>query len=230
MTLNEHPSAILLFAAGLGTRMAPLTHSRPKPLVEVAGKPLLDHALVQCDGLKTVVNTHYFAEQIHTHLADKDVLISNESDQLLETGGGLKRALPLLDSNPVFTMNTDAVWRGSNPVRSLQDTWLPEKMESLLLMIPTAQAVGHNGSGDFDIDSESRLSRGSTYVYSGLQIIRTDGLAMISQDAFSMWALWEDMLAKGTMFGTVYTGQWCDVGSPDSIPIAEDMLVGDANV
>ena len=228
--MTENPSAILLFAAGLGTRMAPLTNTRPKPLVEVAGKPLLDHALAQCVGLKAVVNTHYFAEQIHDHLADKDVLVSDESDQLLETGGGLKRALPLLDSDPVFTMNTDAVWRGANPVQSLQGAWLPEEMEALLLMIPTAQAVGHNGSGDFDIDSEGRLSRGTDYVYSGVQIIRTDGLAAITEDAFSMWALWEDVLAKETMFGTVYDGQWCDVGRPESIPVAEAMLAGRANV
>ena len=230
MTLPEHPSAILLFAAGLGTRMAPLTNTRPKPLVEVAGMPLLDHALAQCTGLKTVVNAHYFAEQIHAHLADTDVLVSDEFDQLLETGGGLKRALPLLNCNPVFTMNTDAVWRGSNPLRSLQDAWQPEKMDALLLMVPTGQAVGHNGSGDFDIDGNGRLTLGHGYVYSGVQITHTDGLASISEDVFSMWALWEDMLAKETMFGVVYDGQWCDVGRPDSIPVAEAMLAGDANV
>ena len=226
----EHPSAILLFAAGLGTRMSPLTNTRPKPLVEVAGKPLLDHALAQCAGMKPVVNAHYFAEQIHAHLEGTDVLVSDESDQLLETGGGLKRALPLLNSNPVFTMNTDAVWRGSNPVKSLQDAWRPEKMTALLLMIPTEQAVGHIGSGDFDIDAQGRLSRGNDYVYSGVQIIRTDGLATISKNAFSMWDLWEGMLANETMFGTIYDGQWCDVGRPDSIPIAEAMLAGNSHV
>lgn len=230
MTLPKHPSAILLFAAGLGTRMAPLTNTRPKPLVEVAGKPLLDHALAQCAGLKTVVNAHYFADQIHAHLADKNTLVSDESDELLETGGGLKRALPLLDSNPVFTMNTDAVWRGANPAQSLLDTWQPDKMDALLLMIPTNHAVGHKGSGDFNIDSEGRLSRGADYVYSGVQIIQTDGLAAITETAFSMWALWENMLVNGTMFGTVYNGQWCDVGRPDSIPIAEAMLAGETDV
>jgi MurNAc alpha-1-phosphate uridylyltransferase len=127
-------------------------------------------------------------------------------------------------------MNTEAVWRGSNPVRTLQDAWHPDKMDALLLMIPTSNAVGHNGSGDFDIDSEGRLSRGSEYVYSGVQVIRTDGLASISLEAFSMWALWESMLANETMFGVVYDGQWCDVGRPDSIPVAEDMLAGDPNV
>lgn len=226
----EHPSAILLFAAGLGTRMAPLTNTQPKPLVDVAGKPLLDHALAQCAGLKTVVNAHYFAEQIHAHLKGTDVLISDESGQLLETGGGLKRALPLLESNPVFTMNTDAVWRGSNPVQSLQATWRSMEMDALLLMVPTEQAVGHTGSGDFDIDDQGRLSRGNAYVYSGVQIIRTDGLTTISKDAFSMWALWEVMLANKTMFGTIYDGQWCDVGRPDSIPIAEAMLAGNSHV
>ena len=127
-------------------------------------------------------------------------------------------------------MNTDAVWRGPNPVQSLKDTWKPEKMDALLLMIPTEQAVGHNGSGDFNIDSNGRLSRGNEFVYSGVQIIRTDGLAAISETAFSMWALWEDMLAKETMFGAVYDGKWCDVGRSDSIPIAEAMLAGNAHV
>ncbi|SMX41163.1 nucleotidyltransferase family protein [Octadecabacter ascidiaceicola] len=228
--MPEHPSTILLFAAGLGTRMSPLTNTRPKPLVEVAGKPLLDHALAQCEGMKAVVNAHYFADQIYEHLEGTDVLVSDESDQLLETGGGLKRALPLLDSNPVFTMNTDAVWRGANPIRPLKNAWRPEKMDALLLMIPTEQAVGHTGSGDFDIDDKGRLSRGSDYVYSGVQIICTDGLAAVSENAFSMWTLWDGMLANGKMYGTVYDGQWCDVGRPDSIPIAETMLAGNNNV
>ncbi|AGI70162.1 hypothetical protein OAN307_c48170 [Octadecabacter antarcticus 307] len=220
------PSAILLFAAGLGTRMAPLTNTRPKPLVNVAGRALLDHALAHCTGLRTVVNVHYFADQIRDQLAQTNVMISNESKQLLETGGGLKHALPLLDSNPVLTMNTDAVWKGPNPVHVLSQTWMPAEMESLLLLIPRAHAVGHTGSGDFDIDGSGRLTRGTSYVYSGVQIICTDGLADILENKFSMWALWDRMLNRKTMFGAVYDGQWCDVGSLDSIKIAEDMLAG----
>lgn len=223
------PKAILLFAAGLGTRMAPLTNTRPKPMVKVAGRPLLDHALDWCDGLRCVVNTHYFADQIADHLAGTGVLISDESKQLLETGGGLKHALPLLESNPVFTMNTDAVWRGSNPVQMLAKAWRPD-MEALLLMIPRATAIGHTGAGDFDLTANGHLSRGTDFVYSGVQIIRTDRLVEVEDDAFSMWSLWSGMLDRESMFGAIYDGAWCDVGRPDSIPVAEAMLEENCDV
>jgi MurNAc alpha-1-phosphate uridylyltransferase len=220
------PSAILLFAAGLGTRMAPLTNTRPKPLVQVAGRPLIDHALAHCNGLRTVVNVHYFADQIRHHLAQTDVLISDETGQLLETGGGLKNALPLLSSDPVLTMNTDAVWKGQNSIQPLFQAWKLTEMDALLLIIPRAQAIGHTGSGDFDMDGSGRLSRGTNYVYSGVQIICTNGLTDITESTFSMWALWDGMLEQKRMFGVVYDGKWCDVGRPDSIKIAEKMLAG----
>lgn len=227
--MTHTPTSIMLFAAGLGTRMAPLTDTRPKPLVTVAGRALLDHARAQCDGLRIIVNAHYFADQIHDHLVGADVIISDETDALLETGGGLKRALPLFDSNPVFTMNTDAVWHGSNPINALQNAWRPD-MDALLLMIPKNAATAHIGAGDFDIDPSGRLTRGTRFIYSGAQIIRTDGLADIDDTAFSMWRLWDTMLARKTMFGTVYDGQWCDVGRPESIPLAESMLQGNSDV
>lgn len=224
------PSAILLFAAGLGTRMAPLTNTRPKPLVHVAGRPLIDHALAQCTGLRTVVNVHYFADQIRRHLAQTDVLISDETEQLLETGGGLKYALPLLGSNPVLTMNTDAVWKGPNSIKPLVQVWNPTEMDALLLLIPRAQAIGHIGSGDFDMDGSGRLSRGTSYVYTGVQKISTNGLTNITENTFSMWALWDRMLKCKRIFGVVYDGQWCDVGRPDSIKTAEEMLTGGDDV
>jgi len=210
--------------------MSPLTNTRPKPLVKVAGRALLDHALAQCDGLKVVVNAHYFADQIQNHVAGCGIIVSNETDALLETGGGLKRALSLLGSDPVVTMNTDAVWRGSNPIQALLKTWRPNDMDALLLMVPRASAIGHTGTGDFDVDPEGRLTRGKDTVYSGVQIIKTKGLKDITQNAFSMWELWNPMLAKGTMYGTMYDGKWCDVGRPDSIEIAEEMLAEDTDV
>jgi MurNAc alpha-1-phosphate uridylyltransferase len=219
------PSSVLLFAAGLGTRMAPLTNTMPKPMVQVAGKPLLEHAIGQCDGLRVVVNVHYLADQIERYVDGRDIVVSDETDVLLETGGGLKHALPLLKSNPVFTMNTDAVWRGANPIQTLTDAW-SDDMDALLLMIPRDAAVGHTGQGDFNIGTDGQLTRGIDYVYSGVQIIKTDGLGQIPEATFSMWSLWTDMLARGTMHGVTYDGQWCDVGRPDSIPIAEAMLSG----
>lgn len=217
------PTSILLFAAGFGTRMAPLTDTQPKPLIEVAGQPLLDHALQFCDRLRVVINTHYLGHQIHDYVAQRETLISHESKAPLETGGGLKQALPLLGSDPVFTMNTDAVWKGHNPITELMNAWGPS-MDALLLMIPKDRAVGHTGSGDFDMSNDGRLARGTQYIYSGVQIIRTDRLAEIEEETFTMWSLWGGMLAHGTMFGLPYSGRWCDVGRPESIPLAETML------
>ena len=223
------PTSILLFAAGLGTRMAPLTDTCPKPLVKVAGRALLDHALDHCSDLKTVVNAHYLADQIENHIDGRNIFLSDERNALLETGGGLKHALPTLGDGPVFTMNTDAIWRGANPLQILKSNWQQE-MDGLLLMIPRDQAVGHTGKGDFDIGAHGQIHKGYDHVYSGAQIIRTDLLASIKKKSFSMWDLWTPMLEAGTLFGTIYPGAWCDVGRPDSIPIAEAMLQGAANV
>jgi len=224
------PTSVLLFAAGLGTRMAPLTDTQPKPLVEVAGRPLIEHALQFCDDLNVVVNIHAFADQMETYLASRSIVLSDESDALLETGGGLKRALPLLGNDPVFTMNTDAVWAGGDPIEMLLQAWDPQEMEGLLLMIPRDAAIAHTGGGDFDIAPDGRIFRGTETVYSGVQIIKTDRLSAITETAFSMWSLWTPMLEAGTLFGTTFDGAWCDVGRPDCIPLAENMLKGSVDV
>lgn len=217
---------ILLFAAGLGTRMGDLVKDRPKPLVEVAGKPLIDHALAFTDlpeiGAK-VVNLHYHADMLREHLAGQAISFSDETDKLRETGGGLRHALPLLDTGPIITMNTDAVWNGPNPVAQVIRDWR-DGMEALLLMIPRDQVQGHRGAGDFTRDADGRLRRAPDAIYTGVQIIRTDLLADVAEDAFSLNLIWDKMLARGTIYGTVYDGQWCDVGQPSSIPLAEAML------
>ncbi len=217
---------ILLFAAGLGTRMGALTHDRPKPLIPVAGRTLLDHALdlTQTPRVgRRVVNLHYKGHMIRDHLAGQDVAFSDESGALLETGGGLRKALPLLNANPVLTLNTDAVWRGPNPIDLLCAAWR-ETMQSLLLVVPQTRVTGHPGKGDFLIDSDGRLTRGPGPVYTGLQLTRTDGLMKIDQPAFSMNLLWDDAAASQGLFGVEYPGHWCDVGKPDSIRLAEEML------
>ena len=216
---------VMLFAAGLGTRMAPLTAARPKPLIAVGDRTLLDHALdltrVPCV-TRRVVNVHYRADMIRQHLAGQDVAISSE-DPLLETGGGLRHALPLLGDGPVMTLNTDAVWRGANPLSQLAAAWRTG-MEALLLLVPLARVVGHSGQGDFRIGADGRLTRGPGDVYTGAQIIRTDRLADVPQDAFSLNVMWDAMAARGGLFGLAYDGAWCDVGRPDSIPLAENLL------
>lgn len=227
------PDALMLFAAGLGTRMGALTAQRPKPLIEVAGKALIDHALALCDGAdvrQTVVNLHYLPDQIRAHLAGRNVTFSDETDTVLETGGGLKKALPLLGPGPVFTLNTDAVWTGTNGLAELRKAWDPGLMNGLLLLVPKGNATGHSGAGDFDMDRHGRLRRGRDYVYTGAQILRPDGLAAMSEHVFSLNRLWDRMLAEGRLYGCVHDGGWCDVGRPESIPLAEALLDEAADV
>ncbi|MEJ8562270.1 nucleotidyltransferase family protein [Yoonia sp. GPGPB17] len=217
---------ILFFAAGMGTRMGALTETVPKPLIPVAGKPLIDHALEIAAAARIerqVVNLHYRGQMIKDHLRGQPIIFSDESDALLETGGGLRKALPLLDGNPVLTMNTDAVWKGPNPVQCILQSWRPE-MEALLLIIEKPNVHGHLGKGDFRINGDGRLHRAPEEIYTGLQIIRTDVLGEIPETAFSMNLAWNLIASRGGLYGTTYPGQWCDVGQPSSIAAAEAML------
>lgn len=210
--------------------MGALTADRPKPMVEVAGRPLIDHALdlrAAVQPVKTVVNLHYKAEMLRDHLADADVTLSDETDLLRETGGGLRHALPLLGSGPVFTLNSDAVWAGANPLAALQAAWDPDRMDALMAVLTPQNALGHKGEGwAFDIAPDGRLSLGGTLIYSGVQIIKTTGLAAIKDEVFSLKVLWERMLEDGRLYGLLIDPQWCDVGHPASIPLAEAMLRG----
>jgi MurNAc alpha-1-phosphate uridylyltransferase len=225
--VRELTFPVMLFAAGFGTRMGALTASRPKPLIEVGGRALIDHALDLVGGYgppRVVVNLHYLPDHITAHLAGRDILYSHEAPAILETGGGLRAALPLLGPGPVLTMNTDAVWQGPNPLCHLAALWRPEKMDALLLCIPVEQAVGHAGAGDFTIAPDGRASRGPGLVYSGVQIIKPDLLHEIAEKAFSLNVLWDRMLAKGRLSAAPYPGRWCDVGHPAGIAQAEAML------
>lgn len=221
---------LMIFAAGFGTRMGALTANRPKPLIEVAGRPLLDHALELGTAAQTgpvVVNTHYLSAQIAQHLNGRPVSISDESDAILETGGGLKKALPMLGNGPVMTLNSDAVWTGENPLAELMARWDEAQMDALLLLLPRGQALGHSGTGDFLVDADGRISRAAGkpgLVYLGAQILRTDGLAAIDKSSFSLNLLWDDMISKGRAFGLIHSGGWCDVGRPEGILQAEALL------
>lgn len=225
--MRHDPDALMLFAAGFGTRMGALTQDRPKPLLPVGGRALLDHALDLAAPLNwssIVVNAHFKADQIATHLANRpDIHLSVEHPMVLETGGGLRHALPLLGAGPVTTLNTDAVWAGPNPLALLRAAWNPDQMDALLLLVPGDRALGHTGHGDF-IARNGRLRRGAGDIYTGAQIIQTDLLPGIRQPAFSLNVVWDQMLATNRLFGLIYPGQWCDVGRPDCIPLAERML------
>lgn len=226
---------VMLFAAGFGTRMGALTKDRPKPLVQVAGRSLLDHALEVTEAVRPtrqVVNLHYLGEQIAAHLAGRDVALSWEREEILETGGGLRAALPLLGAGPVMTLNTDAVWTGANPLAELAAAWDPVRMEGLVLLAPVARAEGFTGTGDFVLDAEGRVSRAAGragYAYLGAQILQTDRLAHVAARAFSLNLIWDQMIAAGRLFGVVHQGGWCDVGRPEGIAQAETMLTRGAH-
>jgi len=216
----------MLFAAGFGTRMGGLTAACPKPLIKVAGVALIDHALAianDADIKTTVANTHYLPEMLTVHLKDRNVILSHEPD-ILETGGGLRQALPHLGNDPVFTLNTDAIWTGQNPLKTLATAWDPEKMDALLLLIPPENAKGYTRSGDFVQADDGTITRGAGLVYTGAQIIKTNGLADIHDAKFSLHALWDQMYQTGRIFGVPHRGGWCDVGAPEGIKIAEQML------
>jgi len=226
MSLPETPP-VMIFAAGFGTRMGALTQDRPKPLIEVAGRTLIDHALnlvSQYAPPRIVVNLHYRADQLAAHLDGRDVLLSHETPDILDTGGGLRAARPLLGDGPVLTMNSDAVWRGPNPLTHLAPLWDGARMGALLLCLPPGRALGHAGPGDFTLAPDGRLARGPGLVYSGVQVIDPACLGDIPDRAFSLNRAWDRLAAEGRLFGAVYPGHWCDVGHPQGIALAEDML------
>lgn len=227
--MRDLPQAVMLFAAGFGTRMGTLTKDQPKPMVRVAGRPLIDHTLDLLDGPDLphrVANLHYKPDALIAHLQGRNIAFSHEQPDILETGGGLRHALPLLGNGPVVTMNTDAIWRGPNPVQMLLEAWRPDDMDALLILIPRTQAIGHNGKGDFLLGPTGQLTRGAGLIYGGVQIIRTDALRTIDETAFSLNLLWDKMLKQGRAYGLPYTGNWCDVGSPKGVALAEKMIAG----
>ncbi|MGI1662194.1 nucleotidyltransferase family protein [Palleronia sp. KMU-117] len=207
--------------------MGALTAARPKPLIEVAGVTLLDRARAlahESGHSPVVVNTHYKAEAMARHLAGTDVRLSPEAPRILDTGGGLRHALPLLGDGPVATLNPDCVWSGPNPLRVLEGAWDPARMGALLLVVPLGRSHAHEGTGDFDLADDGRLRRKGPYVYTGAQILDPAGLGEIADEVFSLNLLWNRLATERRLFGVVYPGRWCDVGHPAGIQAAEALL------
>lgn len=219
----------MLFAAGFGTRMGALTAHQPKPLVRVAGLPLIDHArrvAARAGVTHIVANLHYRGDQLAAHLAGSGIALAWEPDEILDTGGGLKAALPLLGTGPVLTLNTDAVWTGTNPLTRLMQAWDAERMDQLFLLLPAAQARSATGRSDFVMDEAGRVdwARGRDgYLYLGAQIIHPR-LLTDPGPAFSLHGPWTRAMAAGRAYGVLHKGDWCDVGHPDGIAGAEAML------
>jgi MurNAc alpha-1-phosphate uridylyltransferase len=228
----------MIMAAGLGKRMRPLTATRPKPLIEVSGKALLDHTL---DKLRTasvrkvVVNVHYLADALEAHLTSRDhgveVLISDERNLLMETGGGLVQAAPLIDCDPFLALNSDNLWIDgpADTLKLLASHWDDAKMDALLLLVPQARALNHKGMGDFHMGRTGRIrrrekSRVAPFVFTGIQIVSKRLLRDPPQGPFSTSILWDRAIEEGRCFGAVHQGLWFDVGTPQSIQLTETAL------
>ncbi|HEX8486168.1 nucleotidyltransferase family protein [Sphingomonas sp.] len=233
------PHTAMVMAAGLGKRMRPLTATRPKPLVVVAGKPLIDHVLdrLRSAGVaRAVVNVHYLADALEAHLARQpaglDILISDERAQLLETGGGLVRARPMLGDDPIVVVNSDNLWIDGpvDTIRLLASRFDPATMDALLLMVPLARAHNHRARGDFHLDGQGlitgrqRRGRMAPFVYTGVQIINPAIITDAPEGPFSTNLFWNRAIEAGRAYGQVHQGLWFDVGSPAAIPATEAIL------
>ena len=233
------PDTAMVMAAGLGKRMRPLTATRPKPLIEVNGKALIDHVLdrLRAAGVtKAVVNAHYLADALEAHLKSHgeglDITISDERALLMETGGGLVQAAPMIASDPFFAINSDNYWVDgpSDTLRLLASHWNDEAMDALLLLVPHARAFNHRGLGDFHMDRFGRLQRRgrskvAPYVFTGIQLISKRLLRGAPEKPFSTNILWDRAIDEGRCFGAVHQGLWFDVGTPASVRATEATLV-----
>ena len=234
----EVPHTAMIMAAGLGKRMRPLTATRPKPLIEVKGKALLDHVLEklrEAGVRKIVVNVHYLADALEAHLMSRDhgleVVISDERDLLMETGGGLVRAAPLIDCDPFLALNSDNLWIDgpADTLRLLASQWDDSRMDALLLLVPQARALNHKGIGDFHMDRAGRIRRRekshvAPFVFTGIQMVSKRLLRDSPEGPFSTNLLWDRAIAEGRCFGAVHQGLWFAVGTPQSIRLTETAL------
>jgi N-acetyl-alpha-D-muramate 1-phosphate uridylyltransferase len=217
---------LMIFAAGRGTRMGALAADRPKPMIEVAGRPLVDHAIAlgrDAGARPIVANTHHLRDRVEPHLLRRGVVPSPETPDILDTGGGLRQALPLLGPGPVLTLNSDVVWTGPNPLPRLAAAWRPG-MGALLMCVPLSRAHGRRGGGDFSSDTGGRLTRGGDLVYTGAQVIDPSALAPETARVFSLSAVWSRLAGEGRLHGLVHPGDWADVGHPGGIAAAEALL------
>lgn len=229
----------MVMAAGLGKRMRPLTATRPKPLVEVSGRSLLDRTFdrLRSAGVsRAVVNVHYLADALEAHLRNKvtdiEIAVSDERGQLMETGGGLVKALPQIPQDPFLCVNSDNLWIDgpTDAIRLLEQRWNADEMDALLLLVPLARANCHGGQGDFHMDPDGRIAsrrrRGKVapFVYTGVQIVSHRLLRDPPEGPFSTMVFWERAIAEGRLYGLVHQGLWFDVGTPGAVKKTEAML------
>jgi MurNAc alpha-1-phosphate uridylyltransferase len=233
------PETAMVMAAGLGKRMRPLTATRPKPLVEVGGKTLIDHVFdrLRAAGVKrAVVNVHYMADALEAHLMNRvkglEIVVSDERGQLMETGGGLVQARDLLGDKPFVVVNSDNLWIDgpADAIRLLAARWDDATMDALLLLVPLARAHCHGGQGDFHLAPDGRITgrrkaaKPAPFVYTGVQILSPRVLRDWPGGPFSTMLFWERAIAEGRAYGMVHQGLWFDVGTPKAIGATEAIL------
>ncbi|HEX5932952.1 MAG TPA: nucleotidyltransferase family protein [Pseudorhizobium sp.] len=229
----------MVLAAGLGTRLRPITDTIPKPLVRVAGRPMIDYALdalADAGVRRAAVNVHHFADQMEAHLADyprMEVAISDERERLMNSGGGLAKGIKLLGPGPLLVMNADLFWVGERPGRPTNLQRLAEffdagRMDMALLCVPLERTTGHNGKKDFQLDSQGRLSR---YTDGDLPLVYAGAIALHSalfddapDDAFNLNLYFDRAIARGRLYGLVLEGHWLTVGTPEALDEAEEVL------
>ena len=236
--MSERIRTAMLLSAGLGTRMRPLTDDRPKPMIEVAGRTLIDRLLdklARAGVERAVVNVHWKAEVLEDHLrgrSDIEVLISDERDRLLETGGGVVKALPLLGEEPVYILNTDALWpdERDSALIELAAAFDPERMDALLLLAPMDNTLGFDGPGDFFLGDDARLERrgdraSAPFAYAGVYVMNPQHLTRYPVEPFSANVYWSESLKAGRLFGQVMAPFWMHVGDPAARDAAEARLL-----
>ena len=227
----------MIMGAGLGTRMRPLTDDRPKPMVTVAGRTLIDHAvdrLVAAGVTRVVVNVHYKAGMLRAHLdkrRDVEIIYSDETEKLLDTGGGVVKAMPHFGGEPFFVVNSDSIWveGASSALPAMQRLWNSARMDGLLLLAEMKTAMGYDGSGDFILQNDGRIARAKGrseihYAYPGVQIVHPRLFANAPDGAFSTNIMWDRAIAAHRLFGTLLNGVWIHVGTPEARDEAENYL------
>ena len=237
--MNWRPHSAMILGAGLGSRMRPLTDHVPKPMVPFNASPLIDHILDRMakSGIEeVVVNVHYLADALEGHLAARDgrpkVLISDERDELLDTGGGINRALPMLGREAFLIHNSDSLSHEPNRpnLDILFDAWRDDDMDTLLLLAPTGDSLGYDGAGDFELDDKGQISRpeaqsdtnAAPYVFTGLSIAHPRLFNNAPKGAFSLNRLWTKAIDEGRAYGVIHQGLWMHIGTPQALSDAED--------
>jgi MurNAc alpha-1-phosphate uridylyltransferase len=237
----EPIATAMVLAAGLGKRMRPITATIPKPLVEIGGRAMIDHALdrlVEAGVGRAVVNVHYLADLLEAHLRRRErpaIVISDERERLLETGGGIVKALPLIGSRPFLLLNSDSLWiegPRSNIAR-MMEAWDPSAMDILLLLASTATSLGYDGRGDFVMDPFGRLRRRrereiTPFVYAGVAILQPGLFRDVPEGSFSLNVLFDRAERAGRLHGLRLDGQWLHVGTPDAVAMANERIATSA--